>query len=144
MLNEPRPKTLDPDWRAVRFDETKYWDRKFLDEYGVEKMYGVYLVDLSSVTYCCSITPSYEMNFVESVIEGGPEDDERREALYDKVMLADTNSPLVSYMNCRNIENHIKNEKNQDKIGLAREDWVAEPDDGFEVAREYYVGNPTW
>ena len=144
MLNQARSENLPPDWRAVRFDETKYWDRKFLDEYGVDKMFGVYLVDLSSVTYCCSLTPAYEMNFVGSAVDGGPDDEEQRETFHEEVMTADNGSDLVSYMTCRNIQNHLKDEKNQDKIEVDEDDWKEDPDSGFEVAREYYAGNPTW
>jgi len=143
-MDQSRSENLPPDWRAVRFDETQYWNRKFLDEYGVDKMFGVYLVDLSEVTHCCSLTPSYAMYPVDSVVEGGPDDEARRETLHDEVMLADSNGDLVRYMTCRSIDNHLKDEKNQDKIEVGEDEWRGDPDAGFEAVREYYVGNPTW
>lgn len=146
MLDQPRPENLPPDWRAVRFDETEYWDRKFLDEYGVDKMYGVYVVDLSSVTYCCSPVKNYAMFFVESTYDGGPgcEEDARRDVLEDEIRTADSNSPLVSYMHCSSVDAHIKDEKNVDKFELFGDDWKDDPDEGLQEILDAYHECPSW
>lgn len=145
-LNQPRPENLPPDWRAVRFDETQYWNSKFLDEHGVEKMCGVYLVDFSSRTYCCSLTPSYAMFFVESVPVGGPDDERQRDFFEDEVRTADSHTQPVSYMTCSNVDDHIKNEDNFDKIELDGDDWWKEDprDDGLDEVMEAYAGCPSW
>ena len=144
MLNQPRPDNLPPDWRAVRFDETIYWNSTFLDEHRISKMHGVYLVDLSSVTYCCSLTPAYAMHFMGSVYEdAGHLSDSERETLFEEIMLADSGTDSVCYMDCKNVDRHIGND-NQTKIELDEDDWKGDPNDGLDYAHEFYQGNPTW
>jgi len=46
-----------PDFRLVAVDETEYYSiPSELSE--IKKIYGVYLVDFNSHTYCCELTPS--------------------------------------------------------------------------------------
>lgn len=142
--NKERQGNRAPDWRAVRIDETRCWNREFLDKYGIEKMWGVYIIDFSSRTFCCSITPMYAMFFIESTWEGGPDEGEDLDVLFEEVLLADSGSQAVSYMRCSDIDRHIKDEKSFDKIDISSDEWEDDPNDGLEVAREYYVGNPTW
>lgn len=132
-----------PDWRSVRLNESSHWDPKFIKENDVDKMYGVYLVNFNSVTHCCSLTPSFELNFVGSVYTGGPEDDEGREQLFEAILAADQQSELVKYIYCKDL-NKALTEVDQHKIELDKSDWEDDEDRGFEHVRDYYCGNPTW
>ena len=51
-----------PKFIIVAINETNYWDLSDLQE--VEKVYGVYLVDLNRITHCCEITPSYYLHWI--------------------------------------------------------------------------------
>ena len=50
-----------PIYRMVKLNETKFWNYKFGD--GV-KVFGCYVYDPEIHTYCASLFPSYELNFV--------------------------------------------------------------------------------
>lgn len=56
-----------PNFVIVALDESKYWTLKDpdADQY-VERIEGVYLVDLNQYTHLCEITPSYALYLVEN------------------------------------------------------------------------------
>lgn len=134
-----------PDWRAIRIDETRYCNAEWLEKFGIKTLYSVYLVDFASVTNCCEITPSYALNFIENVSDDDsvPDDEEAREVLFEELREVNNGAELVTYMHCRVLDRML-DDKNQSKIEVEIDDGEVDGDRGFEDAREYYVGNPTW
>lgn len=142
MPNRFNPE-IPPAWHAVRLDETHFYGKMFLDEFGVEKIYGVYVVDFSKRVHCCEITPSYELNFVNSVFDGGPDDDERLEELVQKLYEADACTDNVLYMHC-NAVNALP-EGCKHPIQIDEDEWGDTPEnDGFDAAYEECQSNPVW
>ena len=90
----------------IKLDETRNWehgDPAILSKAG--RIFGLYVADLSVGVHCCELTPSHELNFVESQCEGTGEElsEEDWEAVHDYVMEGDRDTPLVSYMHCSDV-----------------------------------------
>lgn len=141
MPNRFNPE-IPPAWHAVRFDETSFYDEEFRKKYGVGKIYGVYVADFASRTYCCEITPSYEMHFMGSVIDEWPDDDDMRVELQDAMDENDRHSERVVYYHCRTINALAKARKHA--IELDEDDWRDDSESGLEAAQESYYANPVW
>ena len=137
---------IPPSWHAIRLDETHFYDKSFLDEYGVEKIYGVYVTDFNTRVYCCEITPSYELNFVNSVFDGGPDrddDEEKFENLEQELYKADAYTESVSYMHCGSVSALPEDCKHP--IQIDDDDWGDTPENnGFDAAYEECQSNPVW
>lgn len=109
-----RPTYVRPHAMLLIKDETRYWlDDDLIARCG-GKIYGVYLFNERQVTYCCEITPSYELEFLESIphstaysrlpvgatereeYDAQVEDDETRSKLQD----ADVDTDRWIYIHC--------------------------------------------
>lgn len=89
-------------WKLVAFDETRYWNKEFLARLGIAKVMAVYLFNALSVTYCCEITPSYELWPIESHPDVTLSDEQ-----YDEFNEADRGCSEVAYMHCSDIK-HLR------------------------------------
>jgi hypothetical protein len=139
--------TFNPDvapaWHAVRINETGYYDEKFLGEHGVEKIWGIYVTNFNSHTFCCELTPSYELHFMGSMPEDWPEDERKRESLFDDLSENDAHSSQVLYYHCSAIK--ALSDDCKHPIEIEEDDWRDDPEDsGLEAAREVLQGNPIW
>lgn len=91
MLNQPNPE-VKPDWRCVGFNHTRYFNIAEEDRPYIEKIMAVYFFDKNEYTYCCELTPSYDMRFLHHTVHcdiDTPEDvreriNERYELVYDE------------------------------------------------------------
>lgn len=52
---------IAPEFWVVAFDETKYWEDKFLKEYQIKQIEQIYLFDNHQHTHPCSFQPSFLM-----------------------------------------------------------------------------------
>jgi hypothetical protein len=133
--NEPIP----PNWLAVRIDESEYCDPEFLARCG-GKVYGVYLVDTNSVTYCCSPERTYCLTLVDTVCEDTPDDPNESDRLMTELMECTQESPDVMYVNLSAVDNLPDENKAQQPLP---EDWSEDGENrGFEDVREAYCGSP--
>lgn len=82
--------------RYLKLDETIYWREDIQQKAG--KIFSVYIYDDGSVTHCCELTPSYELNFVHS--QPSNADDET----YDNILYGDADSEPVTYMHCSTVD----------------------------------------
>ena len=130
---------VPPAWNAILIDESEFYEDEFLTRCG-GKLYGVYLADLNSRTYCCELTPSNALYFIGSVPEEWPEDDEEKDSLYDDLSESDTCSPEVSYFHCHSIKAMPDSRKHA--IQLDEDDWGDAENDGYEAALEAYQACP--
>ena len=105
-----------PDFRLVAIDETADWEKEFCKEHNIETIMGVWLYDDSSRTYCCEMTPSYELTRVETHIvwaEGSPQAgdepgaEKARDEAYAEVDDATVNISFM-YVHCSDIEQSIE------------------------------------
>lgn len=53
-----------PEWRAVSFDHTRFFNIQEEDKPFIEKILGVYFYDATERTFCCEITPSRFLHFL--------------------------------------------------------------------------------
>lgn len=135
---------VPPAWHAIKLDETGHYDKEFLEKYGVGKIYGVYIADFSSRTYCCEITPSYALYFINSVAEYPDyDDDDKRVEFLDELDECDGYTEPVVYFHCHTIKALPDDRKYP--IHIQEDDWRDDPEgSGYEVAREECQGNPVW
>jgi len=96
-------------------DETDMWNDQGLIDLCGGTIAGAYIFDANLQVYCCSLSPSYEMEFVESVplrlpdCPPGPSlstmlgrmveefYERQRQEIYDRLLEADVDTPPVSY-----------------------------------------------
>ena len=135
---------VPPKWIAVRIDETEHWcDEKLVEQAG--KIWVVYLIDANSVTYCCELTPSHELHYVESVPENMLEDDREDEQMRDTIREDGCAEDYISYVHVHDI--NALSEQNKHDLKLESDDdywWKEENDRGFDTALEAYQGSPRW
>jgi hypothetical protein len=63
-----------PEFRYVRIDETKYWDKEFVKGLGNgTKIVATYIYDATERTFCCEITPSFFLRYAGTDIIPGRE-----------------------------------------------------------------------
>lgn len=80
-------------------DASRYYDTELVEKSG-GKIFDVYLFDANLQVYCCSITPSYEMEFFEAVPLKGPEEPQYRDELEDDLAGANLHTERVRYFDC--------------------------------------------
>ena len=98
MLNEPNP-NVKPDIKYVKIDDTGHWAQGFLEKYGITKMVGVYIFDANEYTYCCEITPSHWLEFIETQPEPTLDmDQDTYEELCEEIREAEFNNDNDCYM----------------------------------------------
>lgn len=76
---------MSVDFKIVKLDETHYWDLP--KDCGIKKIWGIYLSDFSRNHFCCEITPSKLLEFLDYDVEFEDElydveNSDRREELY--------------------------------------------------------------
>lgn len=93
-----------PEFKAVKINETTYWNEKFLTEFGITEMLGVYVFNPNEATHCCELTPSYELYFVHTQVDWSKElNEEKKEEMEDQILESDRQTEPVTYMHCSGI-----------------------------------------
>jgi hypothetical protein len=99
MLNERNP-DVKPDWRYVKIDETKYWGDNSPAKLLGKKLVATYAYNKNSVTYCCSLTPSYWMLYLGTEAQYDEElTEEQRELIDDNIREAESEDQC-NYYDC--------------------------------------------
>jgi hypothetical protein len=80
-------------------DASGYYDQELVKKSG-GKIFDVYLFDANLLVSCCSLTPSYEMEFFEAVPLKGPEEPQYRDELEDDLVGANLGEHQVKYFDC--------------------------------------------
>jgi len=89
-------------WKIVALEETHLWNKVVIESTG--RIWGLYLFAANHQVHCCEITPSYELNLIESITERAIDDD-----TFDDVRNADAFSEQMAYWHCSAID-RIKDE----------------------------------
>jgi hypothetical protein len=133
MLNDPNC-DVKPDIKYVKIDETRHWNPDFLAKYGIERMVAVYVYDANTYTYCCELTPSHWLEFIETQPETKEwlEDNEVREEMYDAIMEAQFQCDNDCYMHVHAV---AEGRANIIEVGSL------EGCEDLEEGREYAQGN---
>jgi len=92
---------VKPRFALVKIDETEYWSPDIQEKVG--RIFGVYIVDLSCRTFCCEVTPSYSLHFVESQWVAEISEDEI-EAFQDEIYLHDDPQGSIYYFHCHTVD----------------------------------------
>ena len=133
-----RNRHVPPNWIAVRINETSYFDERFVERCG-GAVYGIYLVDTNSVTYCCSAEKTYCLHLMDTVSERILHDDEASEQLHEELMEISQDSPKIVYVQCHAIDEMPEEHR---AAQPTPDDWSAMDDRGYAEVREGYCGNP--
>ena len=86
-------------WTVIAIDETRYWSEDIVAKAG--RLYGIYLYDANRHVYCCEITPSYELELIETVWTHNTQN----ERLQMDVLEGDAQNEKVCYYHCSGV-NH--------------------------------------
>ncbi len=138
MIKEGLRSCSHPSWHAIKLDETREYNTHFLKEFGIDKIYGIYISDLSKGVYCCEITRSYELIFVQSVADHALLSEKKFEELGEILLDADIQSESVRYFHCSVIDRLDSQLKY--KLDFDCDD----EDDEEEIALETVRQNPKW
>ncbi|HEC72599.1 MAG: hypothetical protein ACTSW7_00595 [Candidatus Thorarchaeota archaeon] len=93
-----------PEFKAVKIDETRHWNEKFREKFGITEMVGVYVFNPNEATHCCELTPSYELLFVHTQSDWDIElNEDEREEMYDGINDSDTDQDSI-YMHCSSVD----------------------------------------
>lgn len=124
-------------WKIVAIDESQHWLK--IDKSKTGRLFGLYLFDSQERVYACEITPSYEMNFLETVPEYVV-----KEGILEQIQEGDSGSEPVTYMHCSLIRNYSSNRlvdlDVHDETYLTEEEYDALRDEML----EYLKGNPKY
>lgn len=88
--------------RICLIEETENWSREVTER--ARRIFGVYLYNPDTRTYCCEITPSHELYFLQSVPETVPDDENEREHLLDDINEGNFETERVSYVHCHTLK----------------------------------------
>lgn len=115
-LNAPRD--VVPDFRILKVDETYHWREDIRQAAGT--ILSVYLVDVSSRTYCCEPTPSYELELVGYTWTRIQEEESAQEQLSEDINRAfQQESEVIHYRHCSSIQ-----EENLEVLKLDPAHWA--------------------
>lgn len=117
----------EQEYHRVKVDDTSGWDEGLLSKHHIVKTETVYVFDRSQRTYCCEITPSYEMwpSHYELSFKDGTSDEKREDAwevVEDNFYLEE-----IKYIHCRDIDR-----QEVQSIGMS---------ECIEAAAEWSMGN---
>lgn len=140
-----------PHFYVLRRDETEYWlDQDLVRRCG-GNIFGVYYFNATRRVHCCEFTPSYEMEFMESIPLARPDDDVEADKVYAELMTGDAQCDGVQYLHCRSVDL----DRCQSLWKLTAKEWrvfLDEADDdteraynlALEAARENLQANPCY
>ena len=109
---EPAP------WAMLYFvDATHHYNEEFVQKCG-GKITDVWLFDVRLLVHCCELTPSYEMEYFDSVPWEHEDDDEKREELDEMLTAANEASGQspIQYFQCRGHLRSLTTELDQKNV----------------------------
>jgi hypothetical protein len=83
-------------YRLIAIDQTSHWRADIQRQGG--KIFSRYVYDDESVTFCCEVTASRELNFVGYESTNAPENDDEREKFSENLIEAECEEDPVTYM----------------------------------------------
>lgn len=139
-----RRKAISQSWRVIRLDETRQWSLEHKKQ-GITKITRAYLYNTALAAHLCELTPSYELEPIEtSQAEidydvgnwraGGKTEEEYRESI-EQYLLAPAEDYEPIYMHTRTV----------DRLESVPVAWDFDPDmteeEEREAVREYVQAN---
>jgi len=118
-----------PEFRYIKIDETKYWDQNFVARLKGNRLIATYIFDATERTYCCEITPSYFMRYVNTEVVGSNYDfnDEEWNEINDIIFEGEYQSDNDHYRHCSSVKDSILFDTNAEEIEEAIEEFQANP-----------------
>lgn len=115
MDQEPVPYphiALLPEMWVLKKDETEYWEG--LDEVGIKRVFGVYLVNKSVAVHLCEFTPSYRLHRLESQYEPAWDDSaevssDRHEKAMEWIRNGEVHDDPITYIHCHEVDLMLAN-----------------------------------
>lgn len=102
---------IQPELYYISLEETENWNFKAEDKACIKKVETVYVFDRRRITFACEITPSFELNPVETraIFEDSVYKEEESEELRNRIdeLVTEEACTEVVYMHCSSIEAKI-------------------------------------
>jgi hypothetical protein len=138
-------RTIKPEFKCVRINETRHYTDEIKAKFG--KIYSTHLFNKNEATHLCSMTPSYCLHYLGTIVEFKNESDSEDE---DLVNLRDeleneSGYELADYYNCSSIDS-LPAEDFADCLMGDDAEWATkeEYDDLVDELVEDCHGNPSW
>lgn len=110
-------KKIKPEYVAVEFDETRYYNISPADKKYIKGLWATYVYNRSEATHLAEFTPSYFLAFCHTQIDFKPlahKHDEMRESLYERYVISGENED--TYMHCRTVDEYCKKNPRHCKV----------------------------
>lgn len=137
-------RTIKPEFKNIRIDETHCYIDEIRAKFG--KIYSLHLFDKSENTYLCSMSPSYYLHYLGTVVEFKNEGDEENDELVNlRDELENGDCEPADYYSCSTIDRLP--EEDVDACEFADDaEWATkeEYDELVEDMIEASRGNPSW
>lgn len=131
-----RNDNVKPDWWCVAIDETRHWNIDEADKPFIERIVGIYFYDAREYTYCCEITPSHHLRYVQdSIFFKSDTPDEKRDELINKYETYNGEDCYMHVSTVKGIGDEWKRHFGE------VDDPHVERDEQEDYVREYYQGN---
>jgi hypothetical protein len=138
-------RTIKPDFKNVRINETHHYPKHIQEKFG--NIYSIHLFDKNENTYCCSLTPSYCLHYLGTVVEFKNSDDCENPDLVNLRDELETESghELVNYYDCNHIDK-LPAEDIDDCEIYDNSEWGTEKEYNnlLEDVIDSSRGNPSW
>jgi hypothetical protein len=130
-------KKIEPEYWAIQFDETRYYNIGPKDKPYIKRIFCVYVFNRHEATHLAEITPSYFLMYVNSWIDykkNMDKHEEIRDEIEERFLYSAENED--TYMHCSSVDAYCKKHpKNCRKLG------GPERFESLEDAREHVQGN---
>ena len=129
---------------VVALDETTHYCVRDEHKSLIAEIRGIYMLDRNEITYCCELTPSYYLIYIQDQVILTPEadktlTDEEKGSIYEEYEQSGGDN---IYVHCRQIDNIIRSRKkvhHYGKTGVKYSDSSYE--EQIEGLREHFQGN---
>jgi hypothetical protein len=131
---------VKPVFKVVKIEETRHYTGKdFVKKAG--KIWAVFLYNFASQTYCCEITPSYELNYLGSVTENRLTDEQQ-----EYLLEANAHREVIEYHHVATIDKLPDADNVAKPWDITEEDYEDDDayDELFEEVLDHEQGNPTF
>lgn len=142
-------KKIVPNFEIVKFEETEFYDATELTRLGIKKVYGIYLYDKNQVTFCCELTPSYCLYYVDFCYDNSSDlTDVQCEEAYDWLVEANSGNEEVEYFHCSDIDVFPKEDRREWNPEDKKYEFTKETEDEYNKLRDDMISeyrmNPCW
>jgi len=135
-MKKPKPELV-----IVKIQSTRDWDQEFVKKSQIKEIWDVYLYDQNERTFCCELTPSYCLNYMDThaYFADGISDEDRDEA-EESIMESTAWNDRVSYYHCSAIDSLPEEHKDRNNPLDDYDDTDWSDDEQYQAVIDDYIG----